>query len=110
MTAAYVITANDLFDGEVVFWASPSDWRRRLAEAHPFADKSTAEDALAKVRADEVVGAYLIDVKHEGQGGLATTHIREAIRARGPSNYFHGKQADYDAAADAAKEASHVSV
>ena len=98
---AFVITANDLFDGEVVFWASATAWRRRLNDAHPFTDQAEAEAALAQVRADEVVGAYIIDVTRNGDdGGLATTHIREAIRAQGPSNYFHGKQQE-DAAAQA---------
>lgn len=89
---AYVITANDLYDGEVVFWASPTLWQRQLAQAHAFTDKTEAEAELAKVRANEVVGAYIIDVAHPK---IRPTHIREEIRALGPSNYFHGKQQDY---------------
>jgi hypothetical protein len=41
-----------------------------------------------------VVGAYLADAK-AGPNGPEPTHFREAFRTRGPSNYNHGKQADY---------------
>ena len=92
---AYVITANDLFDGEVVFWASPTLWQRQLAQAHAFTDKAAAEAELAKTRANEVVGAYIIDIDYASPDTIRPTHIREEIRALGPSNYFHGKQQDY---------------
>ena len=41
-----------------------------------------------------VVGAYLADAK-AGPNGPEPTHFREEFRTRGPSNYTHGKQADY---------------
>ena len=94
---AHIITANDLYDGEVVFWASPTSWRRQLAQAHAFADTATAEAALAKTRPDQVVGAYIVPVAIDGKR-LTPTHIREEIRALGPTNYFHGKQQDYNLA------------
>jgi len=58
-------------------------------------DKASAEKQLAKLecRASEVVGAYLADVQVEN-GKPTPSHFREAFRTRGPSNYFHGKQAE----------------
>jgi hypothetical protein len=43
-----------------------------------------------------VVGAYLADAK-AGPNGPEPVHFREAFRTRGPSNYDHGKQADFPA-------------
>ena len=40
-----------------------------------------------------MVGAYLADAQ-PGPDGPEPVHFREAFRTRGPSNYFHGKQAD----------------
>ena len=57
--------------------------------------QATAELKLleAEARAHEAVGAYLADVAVEN-GRVATTHFREAFRAKGPSNYDHGKQTE----------------
>jgi hypothetical protein len=93
----YVITANDLYDGEVVFWTGTDQWGCLLTNAYAFDDVSDAEGIIANLRADQVVGAYAIPVTKNDQGTLTPTHLREAIRAAGPTNYFHGKQQDRQA-------------
>ena len=93
----YVITANHLFNGEVVFWADADQWQYLLSEAYAFDDKDDADDNLSRVRADQVVGAYVIMVEKDASQQITPTHLREAIRASGPSNYFHGKQHDRNA-------------
>jgi hypothetical protein len=90
----YAITANDLYNGEVVFWENPDEWGYLLADAYIFDQKHDAEDQLERVRPDQVVGAYLIVVDIDAEDQITPTHLREAIRASGPSNYFHGKQSD----------------
>lgn len=90
----YVITANDLYNGEVVFWKTPNAWSYLLADAHVFDQAHDAENQLGQVRPDQVVGAYLIGVDIDTDDQITPTHLREAIRASGPSNYFHGKQSD----------------
>ena len=52
-------------------------------------------DAVAQ--ANIVVGPYLAEAKRGDDGRPEPTHFREAFRRRGPSNYFHGKQADLEA-------------
>ena len=42
-------------------------------------------------QADLTVGAYLADVDTSSVAPKPT-HFREAFRAKGPSNYTHGKQ------------------
>jgi len=39
-----------------------------------------------------VVGIYLADMEPGADGTPQPVHFREAFRAKGPSNYAHGKQ------------------
>ena len=91
----YVITANDFHSGEVVFWGGDA-WVLRLRDACVFDRAEDAEAMLTQFRPDQVVGAYVIEMVADAAGELQPKHIREAIRAKGPSNYFHGKQAEQD--------------
>jgi len=88
-----VVTANHLVEGDVVYLAADGSWTRRHAKARLFDQKAAAEAALAgaAARSHEVVGVYLADAR-PGPEGPAPVHFREAFRARGPSNYPHGKQ------------------
>ena len=66
-----VLTANDLFDGDVVYFATDGAWTRRPRDARLF----EAEAAPGGCQGPEPI------------------HVREVLRAAGPSNYRHGKQA-----------------
>ena len=86
-----VVTANDLFEGDAV-WLGPDGWVRDIRAAEVFRDEARAAAALAEADPRQVVGAYLAEVE-PGPDGPRAVHFREAFRTRGPSNYFHGKQA-----------------
>ncbi len=90
-----VLTANDLFDGGVVYLAPDGAWTRRPVDAYLFEDEGEAHRSLAAAEAQEdaVVGPYLMAAVREGHRGPEPVHIREVLRATGPSNYCHGKQA-----------------
>lgn len=90
-----VVTANDLRLGDVVYLTADDRWSRHHHEAELIEDEAHAQMRLLHAAAQKltVVGAYLADAK-AGPGGPEPTHFREAFRTRGPSNYFHGKQAD----------------
>ncbi len=90
-----VATANDLFEGDVIYFTDEGTWTRQLAAAAVAMTPEAAEDLLAQAAKlqGEVVGAYLADVRVE-DGVPVPDHFREAFRTRGPSNYFHGKQAE----------------
>lgn len=90
-----VVTANDLVLGDVVYLGRDGAWVRDLRRAAVFDDPLAAEAALkaAAAQTDRIVGAYLAEVSR-APDGLLPLHNREAIRARGPSNYAHGKQVD----------------
>jgi len=89
-----VVTANDLMDGDVIY-QTETGWTRTLAEAEVLTDEAHADLRLieASQEAHRLVGAYLADVALE-DGLPVPTHFREAFRKTGPSNYFHGKQAE----------------
>ena len=82
------LTANRLSDGRVVFLTTSGRWSPELCEARVAedADAQASLSALGEAAeaACEVVGPYLIDVRHEDDG-LVAVEIREAIRANGPT-------------------------
>ncbi len=89
-----IATANDLFEGDVVYFTG-SGWSREHGEAKVAETEEAARALLAEAMKDEhvMVGIYLADVDLS-EGRPAPVHFREAFRTRGPSNYFHGKQAE----------------
>ncbi len=90
-----VVTANTLLEGDVVYLTADDSWTRLLSEADILTDEADADLRLliAESRASKVVGAYLADMSVTDTGP-EPTHFREEFRRTGPSNYFHGKQAD----------------
>ena len=94
--APVVITANDLLTGEVVYLDPAHRWLPELSAAKVFNALDEAEGELAAAVSDAVVvGAYLAEVSTDSD--VTPRHYRERFRHKGPSNYFHGKQAVQDA-------------
>lgn len=90
-----IITANHLLEGDVIYLTESGDWSRDFAEAALLTDEADADLRLleAQQQPDVVVGAYLADAQTGASGDLEPGHFREDFRRKGPSNYFHGKQA-----------------
>jgi hypothetical protein len=90
-----VITANALLEGDVIYLAD-TGWTRQLADAEVITDEAHADLRMIEAAAQtgEVVGVYLADVTLDGDTPVPT-HFREDFRARGPSNYAHGKQEQF---------------
>lgn len=91
-----VLTANDLLDGDVVYLALNGGWTRRLGSARLFEDEAEAHGCLAEAeaQADAIVDPYLADAAPGIGDGPRALRFREELRATGPSNYRHGKQAE----------------
>ncbi len=89
-----VVTANALLEGDAVWLTEDDRWTRDIGEAEFIEDEAIAQDRLlfAMAQSEIVVGAYLADAAESNRGPVPT-HFREDFRTRGPSNYFHGKQA-----------------
>ncbi len=88
-----VVTANDLLEGDVIYLTADDRWTRAHHEAELIEDEAHAQLRLlfAAAQSDRVVGACLADAR-PGPNGPEPVHFREVFRARGPSNYPHGKQ------------------
>jgi len=92
-----ILLANDLLDGEVVFWTG-SAWSPLPDDALVARDE-TAADALATAARDgmaaqKVVDAYLVDVVVDAAGVATPRHYREKIKTEGPTTRRDlGKQA-----------------
>lgn len=91
-----IVTANDLLEGDVVYWTREHNWTREHSKAWVSASLEDAAQMLELANKDQhlVVGPYLADVELDAEGIPQPAHFREAFRTRGPSNYYHGKQAD----------------
>ena len=92
-----VVTANRLLEGDSVWLTADDQWTTVMHEAELLEDEAHADIRLlhAIAQPDYVVGAYLADAQ-AGEHGPEPTHFRENFRTRGPSNYAHGKQAEFN--------------
>ena len=98
-----IVTANDLFSGDVIYLTAADSWSHWHQDAQLLVTPEQADARLdvALAQQEHGGGPYLADAAIGDNCTLAPTHFREAIRTRGPSNYFHGKQAE---------QGDHVSV
>ena len=90
---AFLVTANDLHNGDVVYLGVLGNWVAFLNEATVFPTLDNAQkqaDISNHKQAHHIVGAYAIAL---GQDGLPLS-TKEQIRSKGPTNYAHGKQQD----------------
>jgi Protein of unknown function (DUF2849) len=113
----WMITANRLSDGVVVFLDAANAWTEDFHLAAPLADEAVKAEALAKAKQseanNEVIDPYVIDVENRN-GHFTPKALREAIRASGPTNRRDlGKQAHGQGPSitlRASVETSHVSL
>ena len=87
-TRPQVLTANDLKQGDVLYWKA-SSWVPAFDQADIFADPKLADAALAEAQAfvagNKVVAPYLFEVTHQPDGKIRPVKEREIIRSLGPS-------------------------
>ncbi len=87
-----VITANALINGEVIYLTPIDQWSPNHHQAELIQDEAHAQLRLLEAeRQPDIVGPYLADAV-SGTLGPKPSHFRDITRARGPSNYHHGKQ------------------
>ena len=80
-----VATANRLSDGAVVFLAEAGRWCEGIDSALVAVETAAlTEEATQAEAVNHVTGSYLIDVEHR-DGRVRPLHIRERIRAQGPT-------------------------
>jgi predicted NAD/FAD-binding protein len=103
-----LVTANRLRDGIAVFMTRSGEWSEAIDEAVLALEPQAAAALETRAKEDEkktlVTGAYLIDAERL-DGRVRASHIRERMRALGPTVRLDlGKQAEGKGAAFAAPE------
>ncbi len=92
-----ILTGNDLKTGVVTWWTG-HDWSPHVNDAADVGDEADA--ILAREEAGRRVNSsYAIDAVREADGGVRPAHIKDRIRALGPTvrPYLTLKPADPDA-------------
>ena len=91
-----ILTANYLLSGKGIYLTSEKKWVENSANAAVFDKQEDADNALtfAETQINKLQSAYLIDVVLTSDGTPMPISKKELIRATGPTNYFHGKQAE----------------
>ena len=78
-----ILTGNDLKTGQVVWWTG-YDWSIHVEDAADVGDQ--ADSILAREEgARRVNSAYAIDAERDGERGVRPAHIKDRIRALGPT-------------------------
>jgi hypothetical protein len=78
-----IVTGNDLKTGAVIWWTG-QDWSIHVEDAADVGDHGeqilAVEDAACRVN-----GGYVIDAEREPGGKVRPAHIKDRIRALGPT-------------------------
>lgn len=103
-----IVTANRLGDGIAVFLTRAGEWSESIDDAalalEPHAAAAFEARAKDAEKACLITGPYLIDAERR-DGGVRAGHIRERMRALGPTVRLDlGKQAEGKANSFAAAE------
>lgn len=103
-----LVTANRLRDGIAVFMTRAGDWSETIDDAALALEPEAAAALEARAKDDEkktiVTGSYLVDAERVN-GRVRASHIRERMRALGPTVRLDlGKQAEGKGAGFAAPE------
>ncbi len=77
-----ILTGNDLKTGEVIWWTG-NDWSLHVNDAVDVGDR--ADEIAAREEAERRVNVpYAVDAEKDGDG-VRPSHIKERIRALGPT-------------------------
>lgn len=103
-----LVTANRLRDGIAVFLTRSGEWSETIDDAVLALEPEAAAALEARAKEDEkktlITGPYLVDAERLG-GRIRAAHIRERMRALGPTVRIDlGKQAEGKGASFAAPE------
>ncbi|MCT4656034.1 MAG: DUF2849 domain-containing protein [Cohaesibacter sp.] len=81
----FVVTGNRLLDGIVVFMAPAMRWDEDFQQSRLYEIESDAQNALEAVRNQGVIDLAVIPVSKSEDDRLVANHLRERIRAEGPT-------------------------
>ena len=78
-----ILTGNDLKTGDVIWWTG-TGWSRHVDDASDVGERG--EEILATEEAARRVNVpYVIDASREDDGSVRPAHIKDRVRALGPT-------------------------
>ncbi|TIX51393.1 DUF2849 domain-containing protein [Alteraurantiacibacter aquimixticola] len=78
-----ILTGNDLKTGAVVWWTG-QDWSPHVDDAVDVGEQ--AEEIMGREESARRVNVpYAIDAEKDGNGGVRPAHIKDRVRALGPT-------------------------
>jgi hypothetical protein len=80
----FLISANRLSDGLVVFYTAEGTWSEAVSDAVLYDEENPPQLAVAAKDVLEIVGAYTVEVE-QSENGLRPLRVRERIRLSGPT-------------------------
>ncbi len=93
-----ILTGNDLLTGDVTWWTG-TGWSTNVNQAATLGDDAPAVIA-AEEAARRVVSAYVIDASRD-ENGVRPAHIKDRVRALGPTVRLDLSHRPHDPAAAA---------
>ena len=92
LTSKAILTANDVRNGDIVFWTANKSWSTSIDDAligygKEETDQLTAA-GVSEEAANTVVGAYLVALKPDETNDRVPVKMREIRRLAGPSIEF----------------------
>ena len=101
LSTIWVISANDLRQGNVIYLTKEAGWVSDINEAQQLADKASAESRLPAATAQQlqVIDPYPVEVIEHSDGTVSPVHFREQFRVSGPTHQLTAKPADLTQAA-----------
>lgn len=99
MDSEWAVSGQDLLTGEVCYLTAHG-WVSKLISARIFDDQADLISTIGaiQVRDPSVLFPAKLKVSRGADGAVQPVHFREVFRATGPSNRFHGKQAEFEQA------------
>ena len=96
--SVWLISANDLLSGDVIYLTELGDWSRNLVDALCREDKSvvTAEVTELEMQQNRVLGPILVEACVNSDGSLALQHFRDRFRDSGPTHRVDLPRKPYD--------------
>lgn len=103
--SAHILSAHDLTQGDVVYLTKSQEWSGNIMDANVVESKEELEKlselGTKATKDNQVIDARTVPVTVEDDI-IIPKHIKERIRAKGPSVHPHlGKQAENEAIANA---------
>ncbi len=86
--SVWLISANDLLSGQVVYQASSDLWTRDINDAHQYDERAAASEVLETLETDQsvVLSPLIVDAHLHTDKTLTLTHFRNRFRESGPTH------------------------